>query len=376
MKTPLSWRNAWHNKVRSLVALCGIMFAILLIFMELGFYGSARTNAIAVYDMLDFDVAVVSPECMYLGQLGDFPRHRFEEIRSIDGVESLSPLWLQVGRWRNSDTREDWDMLAIAVEPSERPFRDSALNGRLPEVAMHDRALSDAVSRSEYGILTAGVGSELVHHRIRIVGQFTMGAGFVAGSAIITSRQTFLDVFQEASHERPNIGLVKIAPGASPRKIASEITAQMSPVATALTRSDFLKNEQAFWLRVKPIGIMFKTGVLVAVVAGTVVLYQVLVAEVQTRLREYSTLKALGYHDRFVYSVVVRQGLIYSWLAFIPAFFLSLLLYLLVRMKALVPIRMDIGRVGAVILLTSIMCLCASLLSLRKLKTSDPADLF
>src|SRR5207253_1391887 len=83
--------------------------------------GEARTNAIAVYDMLDFDVAVVSPECMYLGQLGDFPRHRFEEIRSIDGVESLSPLWLQVGRWRNSDTREDWDMLAIAVEPSERP---------------------------------------------------------------------------------------------------------------------------------------------------------------------------------------------------------------------------------------------------------------
>ncbi len=196
MKTPLSWRNAWHNKVRSLVALCGIMFAILLIFMELGFYGAARTNAIAVYDMLDFDVAVVSPECMYLGQLGDFPRHRFEEIRSIDGVESLSPLWLQVGRWRNSDTREDWDMLAIAVEPSEQPFRDSALNGRLPEVAMHDRALSDAVSRSEYGILTAGVGSELVHHRIRIVGQFAMGAGFVAGSAIITSRQTFLDVFQ------------------------------------------------------------------------------------------------------------------------------------------------------------------------------------
>src|SRR5437879_6733475 len=145
MKTRLSWRNAWHNKVRSLVALCGIMFAILLIFMELGFYGAARTNAIVVYDMLDFDVAVVSPECMYLGQLGDFPRHRFEEIRSIDGVESLSPLWLQVGRWRNSDTREDWDMLAIAVGPSERAMLGSALSGRHHEVDMSNLDLSDDV---------------------------------------------------------------------------------------------------------------------------------------------------------------------------------------------------------------------------------------
>jgi putative ABC transport system permease protein len=376
MKTPLSWRNVWHNKVRSLVALCGIMFAILLIFMELGFYGAARTNATAVYDMLDFDVAVVSPECLYLGQLGDLPRHRFEEIRSINGVESLSPLWLQVGRWRNSGTREDWDMLALGIEPSDRPFQDSALNDRLPEVAMHDRALSDSVSRSEYGTLTAGAGSELVHQRIRIVGQFTMGAGFVAGSAIITSRQTFLDVFREASHERPNIGLIKIAPNASPRKVASEITARMSPVAIALTRSEFLNNEQAFWLKVKPIGIMFHTGVFVAVIAGIVILYQVLVTEVQTRIREYSTLKALGYQDRFVYGVVVRQGLIYSWLAFIPAFFFSLVLYFFVRMNALVPIRMDTGRVGTVLVLTALMCLCATLLGLRKLQTSDPADLF
>ncbi len=376
MKTPLSWRNAWHNKVRSAVALSGIMFAILLMFMQLGFYGAARTNATSLYDMLDFDVAVVSPECMYLGQLGDFPRHRFEQIRSLSGVESLSVLWLQVGRWRNSNTRDDWDMLAIGIEPSQRPFRDSTLNDQLPELAMHDRALSDSVSRSEYGILTAGAGSELVHHRIRIVGQFTMGAGFVAGSAIITGRQTFLDTFQEASHERLSLGLVKVATTASPRKVASEITAQMSPVATALTRSEFLRNERAFWLSVKPIGIMFHTGVFVAVVAGTVVLYQVLVAEVQARLKEYSTLKALGYNDRFVYSVVVRQGLIYSWIAFVPAFFLSLLIYLFVRVVALVPIRMDLGRVGTVVGLTVIMCLCATLLSLRKLQASDPADLF
>jgi hypothetical protein len=35
MKTPLAWRNVSHNRVRSLIALCGISFAILLIFMQL-----------------------------------------------------------------------------------------------------------------------------------------------------------------------------------------------------------------------------------------------------------------------------------------------------------------------------------------------------
>jgi putative ABC transport system permease protein len=214
------------------------------------------------------------------------------------------------------------------------------------------------------------------HHRIRIVGQYAIGGGFVAGATLITSRETFLEVFKQASADRINVGLVKIAPGASARAVAEEIRTRLRPIATALTRSDSAKAEQNFWLRVKPIGIMFTSGVLVAFAAGAVILYQVLASEVQNRLREYATLKALGYDTGFVYGIVVRQALLFAGLGFIPAFFLALVLYSLLRTQAMVPVTMELTRVIGVFLLTSMMCLSATFLAIRKLRGADPAELF
>ena len=376
MRTPLAWRNVWHKKVRSLIALCGIAFAILLIFMQLGFYAAARTNATSIYDAFDFDVVVLSPEYIFVADPADFPRHRLEEVRAVQGVESVVPVWIQLGEWRNSETRDAWDMMALGVEPEQRPFRDSAVNDQLPLLFVRDNALSDSLSRPEDGHLAPGLTSELQHHRIRIVGQYSIGAGFIAGATLITSWETFLEVFKQASHEQINLGLIKIAQNATPRDVVAAIKSRVWPVATALTRADFAKAEQKFWLKVKPVGIMFTTGVLVAFVAGTVILYQVLAAEVQSRLREYATLKALGYNTRFVYGIVVRQGLVFSWLGFIPAFFFALVIYFLLRTQALLPVRMEPTRVVAVVLLTSAMCLSATFLAIRKLRAADPADLF
>ncbi|HEY2140104.1 MAG TPA: FtsX-like permease family protein [Chthoniobacterales bacterium] len=376
MNTPLAWRNVSHKKFRSIVALCGISFAILLIFMQLGFHAAAGTSATSVYDALDFDVLVVAPQYVFVAHPADFPRPRLEEARSIQGVESIIPVWIGFGEWRNPGTRERWNILVLGVEPEKRPFRNAAVNDLLPLLIPRDTALSDLLARPEQGNPATGVTSEVQHHRIRIVGRYAIGGGFVAGATLITGRETFLEVFKEAAADRVSLGLVKIAAGASPRAVAEKIKARLAPGATALIRSDRAEAEQNFWLNIKPIGIMFTSGVLVAFVAGAVILYQVLASEVQNRMREYATLKALGYETRFVYGIVVRQALIFAGLGFIPAFFLALLLYFLLRTQAMVPVTMEWTRVFGVFLLTAAMCLSASFLAIRKLRRADPAELF
>jgi putative ABC transport system permease protein len=376
MRTPLAWRNVAHKKFRSIIALCGISFAILLVFMQLGFYAAAGTSATSVYEALDFDVLVLSPQYVFVAHPADFPRPRLEEARSIDGVESIVPVWIGFGEWRNPQTRERWNILVLGVEPEKRPFRDLAVNDLLPRLIPRDTALSDLLARPEQGNPTPGVTSEVQHHRVRIVGQYAIGGGFVAGATLTVGRETFLEVFPQAAGDRVNLGLVKIAQGASPRAVAEKIKTRLWPGATALIRSDRAEAEQNFWLNIKPIGIMFTSGVLVAFAAGAVILYQVLASEVQNRMREYATLKALGYETRFVYAIVVRQALIFSGLGFIPAFFLALTLYFLLRTRAMIPVTMEWTRVFGVFLLTSVMCLSASFLAIRKLRRADPAELF
>ncbi|MEY2496169.1 MAG: putative transport system permease protein [Verrucomicrobiota bacterium] len=376
MKTPLAWRNVSHKKVRSLVALCGISFAILLIFMQLGFYAAARNSATSVYNALDFDLLVLSPQYVFVARPSDLSRSRLEQVRAIPGVSSVVPVWMALGEWRNPETRERWNILTLGVDPAQRPFRDSDVNDRLSLLMPRDTALMDSLARPEQGRLAPGVHSEVQHHRIRIVGQYAIGGGFVAGATLVTSRETFLEVFQQASGDRINVGLVKIASGASARIVAQEIKARLWPIATALTRAESAKAEQNFWLTIKPIGIMFTSGVLVAFVAGAVILYQVLASEVQNRLREYATLKALGYDTRFVYGIVVRQALIFSGLGFVPAFFFALGLYFLLRTQAMVPVTMELPRVLGVLFLTFAMGVSASFLAIRKVSRADPAELF
>jgi putative ABC transport system permease protein len=158
--------------------------------------------------------------------------------------------------------------------------------------------------------------------------------------------------------------------------VAREMARRVAPEARVLTRAQLNAMEQDFWLNTKPIGIMFTSGVLVAFTIGAVILYQVLASEVQNRLREYATLKALGYDNRYVYGVVLRQGLIFSLLGFAPAWLGALVLYHLLRTVALLPVWMEGTRIVGVLGLVLLMCLCATFFAVRKLRAADPADLF
>lgn len=377
MKTPLAWRNVLQSKVRSAVALCGISFVILLIFMQLGFYAAAGSSATNVYEALDFDVLVLSPQYVFMARAAQFPRSRLEQVRAVEGVTAVVPLWIGLGEWRNLESRERWNVLTLGVDPAQRPFRDPAVNDQLPLLKVPDTALSDLLSRPEQGPLAVGVISELQHHRLRIVGRYGIGAGFVAGATLVTGRDTFLDIFRDsAAPERIGVGLVKLAPGVSPEQAAAQMRRLLGPAATAATRAELVAAERRFWLRVKPIGIMFTTGVLIAFIAGAVILYQVLASEVQNRLREYATLKALGYDSRYVYGAIARQALIFCGLGFVPAFLCAIGLYALLRAHALVPLGMEFGRAAGVFLLTGLMGLSATFLAMRKLRAADPAELF
>ena len=344
--------------------------------MQLGFRAAARASAIAVYEALDFDVILVSPDYLFTARPGEFPRARLEQISAIAGVESVAPLWLALGDWRNPKSRERWNVLALGIEPSQRPFFDQTVNDQLSLLSVKNTALSDLLARPEHGHPVSGTRSELRDRHLNIVGQYRIGGGFAAGATMITGRETFMRTFTNASSELINLGLVKIAANASPKTVAETIRAKIRPVATAFTRAEIMAAEENYWLQVKPIGIMFTSGLVVALIAGGVILYQVLATEVQNRLREYATLKALGYSTASVYGTVLRQALIFSGLAFIPAYFTALFLYFLLRTGILLQVRMEGTRVSGVAGLTLLMSLAATFLAIRKLRRADPADLF
>ena len=56
MPIQLAWYDLVHRRARTSAALGGVLFAIVLIFMQLGFYLACRTSATRIQTLLDFDL--------------------------------------------------------------------------------------------------------------------------------------------------------------------------------------------------------------------------------------------------------------------------------------------------------------------------------
>jgi len=82
----LAWRILTHDKARTLLAIAGVFMAILLIFVELGFFFAVPQGGMLLYDNLQFDLLMSSKQYQYQAQPGQSPRAQLDRARSAPEV--------------------------------------------------------------------------------------------------------------------------------------------------------------------------------------------------------------------------------------------------------------------------------------------------
>jgi putative ABC transport system permease protein len=102
----------------------------------------------------------------------------------------------------------------------------------------------------------------------------------------------------------------------------------------------------------------------------------VLSSDVADHLREYATLKAVGYPGRFFLGIVFEEAVILGVLGFVPGWLASMGLYAAVAARTGLPMDLTAARAGAVLLGTVLMCTLAGALATRRLARANPAELF
>jgi putative ABC transport system permease protein len=111
-------------------------------------------------------------------------------------------------------------------------------------------------------------------------------------------------------------------------------------------------------------------------IVGVVVVYQVLYTDVSDHLPEYATLKALGYSDRRLLTVVLQEALLLAVMGFIPGYLASYGVYQLLIIITRVPLVMKTHVAITVFILTLVMCSLSGAIAINKLRSADPADVF
>lgn len=385
MKTQLAWHNLTHNKVKTGVAVAGVVFAIVLMFMQLGFLEAVKVSATLVYDVLDFDICLRSKDYLHLADARLIPRQRLIQATSAPGVDRAAPLTIASNAWRNVQTGQRRAILCFGVDPVDAVFRDAEIQRRVRELLVRlDAVLIDTRTRREYGPRDGrrfgpqdrGVEVELSGTRALIVGDYTCGAGLSSGGTAILSERGLFLVTPNLASDQISLGLVKVVPGQSPSEVAIRLRGLLPDDVDVLTRDEVLGGEVEHWVSDTNYGFIFQMGVLVALVVGTAIVYQVLVSDVASLLREYATLKAIGYGNRYLSKVILQQALALAVLGFACGVVISLVLYAVTSAGAQIPVRMTWRNFAVVFVLAVVMCTCSGLAALRKAFRADPADLF
>src|SRR5262245_1189934 len=256
MRTPLAWHNLLHERTRTLVAVAGVAFAVLLIFVQLGFFLAVRNTATLIYDALDFDLALVSSEYLDVLRPGSFPRERLIAAHGWAGVREARSLSVGIHGWRNPEDagRVRRNLLVLGIDPDDAPFRHPELTPeRVTVLGRPNAVLMDRKSRPEFGaaIVPGQTETDLAQTKVRVMGRYSLGSGFGADGMVITSRQTFARVFGPAAGRSVSLGLIRLAEGASPAEVhdlAVRVRPSLPPDVKLLTRPELEWLERTTWV--------------------------------------------------------------------------------------------------------------------------------
>jgi putative ABC transport system permease protein len=373
----LAWRILSHEKGRSSLAVGGILVAILLMFLQIGFYNSVPRGGLLFYDAMKFDLMLTSSAYVFEAQPMSFPRRRLFQALAVPAITRAVSVYHASGRWLNSEQGVARDVFVIGYNPEEQVFNVSEIAGAADVLMQSDTILVDASSRHEFGALQPGRRVEIQQRAVTIAGVYHLGSGFVGLGVAITSDLNFSRIFpDQGGISNVNLGLLTLAPGADLNAVAVQLRAILPPDTQVFTRQEISNHEISHWVTNTSTGLIFGFGVIVAVIVGLVILNQTLTTQITRQLPQYAMLKAMGYTDRQLGSTVVTIAIFMSTIGYIPAVVLSILIYWIIGKMTPLPIEMTWTRMITVLLIAWSISILSALISLRVLRRADPVELF
>ena len=381
-RIPLSWLLLTRQPVRLLVALAGISFAGILMFMQLGFRDGLFDASVTAHRLFDADVVLISPRSASSVSMEAFPRRRLVQTLADPDVDGVTPVHWGLMLWRNPETRRNRSILALGFNPDDPFFVDPSLAEKTDALKQKGRILFDQLSRPEFGPIAnlyrdgRVVETEIAGNRVRVAGLVSLGTSFGADGNLLTSTETFLDLMPQKPPGAIEVGLVRLKPGADPEQVVSRLRQRLPKDVSVLTKQGFIDFEQNYWKSSTSIGFIFTLGAAMGFVVGCVIVYQVLYTDVSDHLPEYATLMAMGYRLSHLLGVVVREGFYLAAMGYVPAYMAGQGLYWFVRDATKLPVGMDLSRALTVLVMILVMCMLSSFLAMRRLIDADPAEIF
>ncbi|MEM7594140.1 MAG: ABC transporter permease DevC [Cyanobacteria bacterium P01_A01_bin.83] len=379
---PLALLQLIHNRSRFAVTIAGVAFAVILMFMQLGFQEALYEDATTIHRSLKADLILLSPKSVAFFGMSSFPLRRLYDAMEIPGVNYASPFYIGWGQWKNPQTASSRDISFLAFNPDKPAFNLPGVAQNLNTIRRSGVVLFDSLSRPEYGSVAEQLGrgqsvnTEINGRNVRVEGSFALGGGVMSADGLLIGNDLNFQRITGRSLSQIDLGLITLQPNANSQQVKLALTKNLPQDVKVMTKQEFIDFEQDHWKNSSPIGFIFSIGTAMGFFIGAVIVYQILYTDVTNHLVEYATLKAIGYANIYFVKLVLEEALLLATLGFIPGLIISVILYEITRNAARLPMTTNIVQILFIFMLTVIMCVISGAIAIRKLNDADPADIF
>src|SRR5215472_5516670 len=370
---PLAQRNLLHDKVRLAVTLTGIVFAVVLVVVELGLFVGFTVTTSSIIDKSHVDFWIVSRHTPYIEQGAPFSERKLYQVLATPGVASADKYIVRFAQWKTPDGAQE-SVQIVGFNPYSGvggPW--NVVEGNVEDLKTPDAVMIDELYKKKLGVTKVGEVFEINGRRAKVVG-FTRGI-----RAFTTTPYTFTSFknaqgYANLQEDQTFFILVRAIPGTDLKELHHSLESRLRDV-DVLPTSKFSSMTRIYWMFTTGAGVAVLIAALLGLVVGVVVVAQTIYATTMDHIREYGTLKAMGAANRYIYRVIITQAGISAVIGYAFAMIIS---FFVIRASQnggaaiMMPWQLRVG----LFFLTVLMCVSAALVSINKVTSLDPAMVF
>jgi putative ABC transport system permease protein len=370
---PLARRNLLHDKVRLTVTLTGIVFAVVLIVVELGLFVGFTVTTSSIIDRSNVDLWIVSKHTPYIEQGAPFTERKLYQVLTTPGVASAEKYIVRFGQWKTPDGAQESVQIVGFNTRTGIGGPWNLVAGSVKDLQTPDAVIVDELYKKKLGVTHLGQVFEINGHRARIVG-FTRGIrSFTTAPYVFTSFKNG-QKYTRLNENQTVFIVVRAVPGTNLKVLQQNLESRVRDI-DALTTSKFSSMTRFYWMFTTGAGVAVLIAALLGLVVGVVVVAQTIYATTVDHIREFGTLKAMGAPNSYVYRVIISQ----AGMSAVAGYGLAMVVSAFIVHASqsggaaiLLPWPMAIG----IFFLTVLMCVGAAMVSINKVTSLDPAMVF
>src|SRR5215510_11612160 len=369
----LARRNLFHDRLRLVATVIGIVFSIVLVTVQLGLYLGFGHMVTTMIDHASGELWIMPAGTKSFEDPSPLDERKRFTALSVAGVPDVTSVVIGFAEWRlpGGGTTRVFVIGSDVRAPGLHPW--NVVAGNIEALSVPNTVAVDQTYFDRLGIKGLGATAEIRDQKVEVVAVTKGIRSFTTTPYVFTSLDRARS-YTGTSAAKATFLLVQLAPNADVKGIRTKLRASLKGVEV-LTQAEFHDRSREFWLFDTGAGAALFAGALLGMIVGTVIVAQTLYSSTKDHLNEFATLRAIGSSGIYIHKVIICQALINAVVGFCLAAGIGLIVVQATSDSAL-PIVMTPGLAVVLFALTVAMCVISAIAAIVQVTRIDPAMVF